>query len=170
VFQKGQVIIEYRGEIKFVPHMNAMYGADDVAPYALDRTNGADYPKLDCACDRCIAAFANAVDPNGANAEFVSRKRPQDRVSHNYVVAKGPISHGQEIVLHYGREYGDPAADSGFGTRRVTFVPRSMRDYVYAGSTVKGIRRTRSPFMVPPPPKRRRRLESDQVRRPKRRK
>lgn len=100
VFRKGDVIIEYLGEVITKNELDGRYG-EYTAPYALQETRNR---YLDSACNRGIASLANRPPVGQSqmkNAEFVYDQRAKKI----YMVSTRDILNGSEILVSYGRQY-----------------------------------------------------------------
>jgi hypothetical protein len=102
LFKRGEVIVEYDGELISVGELNRRYdepNADHVAPYAYHQVGQL---VLDAACKRSIGSLINHnVSRTRKNAMFDYDAR-RKKV---YVVATKGIHNGDEIFLDYGEEY-----------------------------------------------------------------
>lgn len=95
VFKRGQVIVQYDGEMITNAELDSRYG-DYTAPYGIQEKYGVLYTE-DGACRRGAGTLANHKPASKANAKLsfgTKKKRFQ-------LVAIKPIKNGQEIYVSY---------------------------------------------------------------------
>lgn len=100
VFDVGDVIIPYDGEIITKQQLDQRYGDDEIAPYALEREKTDPPDFIDAACERGLGAFANHKPESEANAKYSHHSEKGMAI-----VAIKPIKHREEIFVDYGEDY-----------------------------------------------------------------
>lgn len=107
VFKKGQVILEYLGEILDQNELERRYSSG-TAPYTLKVK---DSVFVDAACERSISSIINHSTSKFANVEFSYRLDKSRRSVSNrsgrvmVIVAKKNIRNNQELLVNYGSDY-----------------------------------------------------------------
>ena len=105
-FARGQRIVPYLGELKSAARLDAEYGVDGTAPYALTVRSGSGWV-LDAACARGAASLANSVHGTSGepNAEVRVRAGGGQCGDEAWLVATERIPPGNEVLIDYGSEY-----------------------------------------------------------------
>ena len=102
-YKKGDIIGWYKGKKLSTTEHSLRYGADDSdhAPYSLQ---GAKSHVIDASCQRFVLSQANGSKyKKYSNAEYVGRGRKKDGALKT--LATKSIAIGEEIIVHYGRDY-----------------------------------------------------------------
>ena len=120
VFQRGQNILPYRGDVITEAERGRRY-AQATAVYAVTNEDG-DY--IDGACRRGIGTLINHNDDAASvNVELVVE--PDNTIT---IAATKDIKNGEELFLNYGRTY--VLNQAGYGYRTVNSAPKKPNFYL----------------------------------------
>lgn len=99
IFRRGELIVEYEGEILTEAEVDRRYGPDNTAPYTVDSPIQDRY--WDAACSRSAASMTNHAAGRRTNAKFVFN----DDTEMVEIRATKNIYNDTEIFVNYGRNY-----------------------------------------------------------------
>jgi hypothetical protein len=105
VFNKGDPICPYIGEIIDEDEFYERYPDDDMPPYAVEHDQSGMY--IDASVVRGVGALANDCDEDEdsdceVNAELVEESDDEDLETFPYLIATENIFNGEEILVNFG--------------------------------------------------------------------
>ena len=111
IFQPNHVICEYIGEVLNTQQMDARYGDQGTAPYAMQTSRNNRF--IDCAIERGVGALINHAPPDEANCDW-RKIRNSNRV---FIVANRQIQNTRELFISYGAAYNFNPENERYSTK-----------------------------------------------------